>query len=297
MNKIYILIMCLCLFVGSTINASQIGTRIDLGETAINLFLNEQYNRAGFKRQITGNTSGVSYDITLQLPYVRLYDNQVKVCFGFKISSNVFNGVIEFEDNLSINVASVENLTLQGVSTAFKDKVNSLNINNVLKSAIITAWDSLKLEVYPLLLAEQANESLWFAERAISIVSPYFSANFKFLKGKLQVILNTHLNANEYYQAGLIKEGSMRYLQVKCGAQVDVKEANLYSTDGQLLQQVKNAGTCSKNGVLKIPFGNLWNTGYYVVKILFKTNDTFYVRNYTCLFSSSSFFNPLKSIN
>ncbi len=86
-----LLILLTTLLIVPNLKASDIvGTTIEITEDAINLFINDQYNRVGFVSNISGNISGVTYDITLNRPNIKLLDNQAKIVFGFKIVSNVF---------------------------------------------------------------------------------------------------------------------------------------------------------------------------------------------------------------
>jgi hypothetical protein len=281
LKKRMVLILLITLLIIPNLKASEIvGTTVEITEDAINLFINEQYNRAGFQSNITGNVSGVTYNITLHLPNVRLLDNQAKVVFGFEIESNVFNGFIEFEDGFSFSIPSINELSVKGVSQAFKDKVNSLDINPILKSVIISSWESLQLEVYPMNLAKKVENSDWLVERAISIVDPYFSISFDVDPGKLKIGLNTYLEGREYLVAGLFYETNKWWLKIGTGCQVEVKEIYLYNIAGQEIVHGTNLGTCPKNGGLSISINSSLSYQYYITKILYKTSDTFYLRGY-----------------
>ena len=117
-----------------------VGVTIDIPEGTINNFLNEQYTKAGFKRNIKGNIAGITYDITLQLPTVGLDTDNAQILFGFDIKSNVLNDHVSFSDALSFRIKSINNLTVEGISQNFVSKVNSLGIPTQLKQVIINAW-------------------------------------------------------------------------------------------------------------------------------------------------------------
>lgn len=299
MKNIILLFFCIVLFFVPSVQGSrQLNTVIEIGENGINLFLNEQYNQLGFKRNIAGNIGDITYNITLQLPYIRLLDNSAKVYFGFKIQSNIYNGWIEFEDNVSFSIPSIDNLTVKGLCENFRAKVNSSNLNSVLKSVIIGAWDGLQLEVYPMSLAKKLDNSVWFAERAINIVDPFFSIGFKSVVGKLQITLGTYLKAREYFVIKGFLDNRRPYIMVSCGTQVTVKEIQVYDLSGRLYGKIEDAGVCPKNGLLNISASCLnyftYNQ-YFIVKVLFTTAETFHVRNYKCLLGATV--NPNKSIN
>lgn len=279
LKRLIVLIFLFTLLIIPNLKASEIvGTTVELTQDAINLFINDQYNKVGFPSNINGNVNGVTYDITLFLPNVQLLDNQAKVVFGFIIASNVFNGFIEFEDGFAFTVPSIDELTVKGISQSFKIKVNSLNLNSVLKNAIIYAWESLQLEVYPMNLAKKVENSEWLVERAISVVDPYFSISFDIDPGKLKIGLNTYLESREYFIAGLFYETNKWWLKVGAGCQVEIKEVNIYGTGGILIYHGTNLGICPKKGILYIGVSPMLNQIYYVSKILYKTSDTFYVR-------------------
>jgi len=285
LKKITVLFLLTTLFVVTKIKASDtVGTTIEVTEDAINLFIIEQYNKLGFQNGISGSVNGVTYDITLLVPNVKLLTNQAKVTFGFKIESNVFNGIIEFEDELSFQVPSISELTVQGISQAFANGVNSLNINQNLKDVIISAWDGLQLEVYPMKLAKTIEDSEWLVERAINVVDPYFSVDFNVVTGKLRLGLNTYLEGNEYFRAGLFpKIAPFCDLKIQSGSRVEVKEFRLYTSDAKYIEGRTNLGTCPKNGELTIWLNHQFSFAYFMVRILFKKSNTFYLRTYQCV--------------
>ncbi len=257
----------------------KVGTTIELTEGAINLFINDQYNKAGIPNTINGNVSGVTYNIDLYLPNIRLLDNRAKIEFGFKIVSNVFNGDIGFEDDVSFFVPSIEELTLKGVSNNFKQKVNGLNLHQVLKTAIIGAWDGLELEVKQMALAEKLEkETEWLKERSISIVDPFFSLSFDVVPGKLNITVNTHLEGREYFINSLSHKDGKLKVRVGAGCQVKIKKINIYDSAGRLIRTRENLGSCPKKGILEINAGSSLAFGMYFTKILFETENTFYLR-------------------
>lgn len=278
------------------IKASDIvGTTIEITEGAMNMFINEQYSKIGLPNNINGSLNGVTYDINLYLPNIRLLDNQAKIEFGFKIESNVFNGEINFEDNISFSVPSINELTVKGVSDAFKDKVNSLNIHSVLKTVIIAAWESLQLEVYPMELAKKVENSEWLVERSISVVDPYFSVSFDVDPGKLKIGLNTYLEGREYLVAGLFYENSKWWLKIGAGCQVNIKEVYIYDSSGREIKHGTDLGICPKKGGLSIPISGSLAYAYYTTKILYTTSNTFYVRGYKSL--PGGYVQPNKILN
>ena len=258
-----------------------VSTSIEITEDAINLFINDQYNRIGFVNNINGSISGVTYDITLYRPNIKLLENQAKVVFGFKIVSNVFTGTLEFDDDFSFTVPPVDDLSVIGVSNAFTDKVNALSINAVLKTAIISAWKSLKLEAYPMGLAKKIVKSEYLNERSINIVDPYFSISFKSVPQKLQIELNTYLE-------GVAPQFGIRLrtdgiLDVGSKSKITVAEFELqWATGGQIYKYTPNV-ICDKNSTISIKHDPSTSFGVWIVRILFKTSNTFYLRYYKTL--------------
>ena len=282
-KRIALILLTTLLVVPNLKAADIVGTTIEVTEDVINSFINEQYNKVGFLKNISGSVSGVTYDITLDLPNIRLLNNQARIVFGFRIASNVLNDYIEFEDGFSFLVPSINELSVKGVSQAFTASVNSLNLNSILKSVIIAAWNGLQLEVYPMNLAKRVENSEWLVERAIFVVDPYFSVSFNVVPGKLKIGLNTYLEGREYLNAGLFLENNRWWIKVSASFQVEVKEIYLYTLSGKLIAHVTDAGTCPKRGSLSI----LTNLNLYYdlfpMRILYETSNTFYVRGYKIL--------------
>ncbi len=278
--KTIILVVLLDLFFLIPSKATEVvGTTIEISESAINLFIAEQYNNAGIEDHISGSLSGVSYDITLYLPHIKLLDNQATVEFGFQITSNVFIGYVEFEDNLSFYIPSINELTIKGISNMFAQKVNSLNINTVLKQVIIATWNSLELDAYPMELAKKVENSEWLVERSIFVVDPYFSISFDVDPGILKIVLNTYLAADEKFIAGGFYENNQHLIKIKTGCQVNVKEFYIYDTGANEIAHVTNAGICPKNAEISIPL-SCSPAPSSILKVLFTTSNTFYVRSY-----------------
>ncbi len=154
-----------------------------------------------------------------------------------------------------------------------------LNIHSVLKTVIISAWESLQLEVYPMKLAKKVENSKWLSERSISLIDPYFSVSFNVDPGKLKIDLNTYLESREYLVAGLFYENSKWWLKIGAGSQINIKEVYIYDSSGRLIKHGTDLGVCPKKGVLSIPINGSLAYAYYTTKILY-TNNTFYVRGY-----------------
>ncbi|CAL2094291.1 exported protein of unknown function [Tenacibaculum sp. 190524A02b] len=284
-NYLMILLCILQISMSKVKASNRTGTTVEVSEGAINMFINEQYNRAGFPSNINGSLSGVTYDIDLYLPNIRLLNDQAKVEFGFNIASNVFNGEISFKDDIRFSVPSINELTVKGVSVAFKHKVKALGLHPVLKTLIINAWDSLELEVYPMELAKKLENSPWLVERSISIVEPYFSVSFDIDPQKLKIGLNTYLESREYLVAGLFSDRNGLSVKIGAGCQVNIKELGLYDLNGRRIRHGVDLGTCPKKGGLTIPISGRIAYATYILKILYTTNNTFYLRGYKTVFN------------
>jgi len=264
-----------------------VSTTIKIPEDVINLFLMEQYNKIGFVSSISGSTNGITYKITLQLPSVKLEPNQAKILYGFKIESNIYDKVVEFQDGFSFSILSIENLSVMGVPQAFQDKVNSLNIHTVLKNAILGAWNTLQWEVYPMKLVEMAEDSELLFDKSIFFVDPLFSIDFQVVQSAIQVKINAHLEGQEFYAFGTFREtisGSTKgVIKMSSRSQVDVAKVDFYDTSSRLLWSGENLGIIPKKGVLVVecsaldflPYG-----GGGLAVVLYKTKDTFYLRKY-----------------
>lgn len=282
LKAIPVLLLLVLVCINSTYAQDKVSTNITLPQATINNFLNEQYNKAGFKRNIKGNVSGVSYDITLQLPELALSTDKATILFGFNIKSNVFNGEVSFSDDIAIKIKSINDLTVQGLSQAFATKVNSLNIPPVLKQVIIGAWQSLQLEVYPMQLAKKIEDIPWIRERAISIVAPFFSVSFRLYSKSMVIELGTYLEAEPPFSAaGIARTNNQWRLNIYSNIDMAVKEVKIYDLNGRYVAGGTNIGNCRKNENVSFPIGNAsFAYAFYVTKIIFETADTFYVRGY-----------------
>ena len=298
-RPLIILILALTNFSIVSLNASErVSTTIELSESSINSFINEQYNRIGFVNNISGSIEGITYDITLNLPYIKLLDNAAKIEFGFKIASNILNDYISFESDVSFNIPSIEDLSVKGICESFTEKINSLSINNVLKNVIIGAWNGLQLEVYPMKLAEKIENTQWLNERAINMVTPYFSISFDFDPGKLKIDLNTFWEGDLYQVVALKKNSSIRAtIKIKSSCQVDIKELHIYNMYTSLIYSGTDLARCYKNIPAEISVALNLSQAYYVVEVLYKTSNTFYLRSYSCFPDHIYYSGSVKDLN
>ena len=277
-----ILILALTNFPLISLNASErVSTTIELSENSINSFINEQYNRIGFVNNISGDIGGITYDITLFLPYIKLLDNAAKVEFGIKIDSNILNEYISFETDVSFNIPSITDLSVKGICESFTNKINSLPINDIFKNVIIGAWNGLQLEVYPMKLAEIIENTQWLNERAIIMADPYFSISIDVDPGKLKIDLNTFWDAHIYQNLALSRSGNNTIISISSGSQVDIKEIRIYDSSGRLFYNETDLGRCNKKSVVNITTNlSLSPSSWYITRVLYKTNNTFYLRVY-----------------
>ncbi len=296
---ILFIILLAILYCQSSRGEEVVRTNIEVTEDAINYFVNHQYNRAGFPQEIHGNELGIEYDITLNLPFIRLLNNQAKIEFGFRIESNIFNGTVEFEDNVAFIVPSIEDLTVKAISQSFVNRVNSLNIHTVLKNAIIATWQSLELEAYPMKLAKIAENTEWIAERNISVIEPYFSVSFNIESGKINIGLNTYLNGEaplftaylttkEDYENGVSETPTPDdYFHFYSPIKVTLKEIEVHLTNvGRIYKLTPNVvGSKKEKTFAKLDYNRLNPGNFYIVKVLYETGNTFYMRQYEILCS------------
>ena len=134
-------------------------------------------------------------------------------------------------------------------------------------------------------LAQKINQSDWMNERSINIVDPYFSISFNCVPQKLQIGLNTYLEGTApRFGIRLRNDG---YLDIGSKVQISIAEFQIQAIGGSVYSYTSQA-ICNKNGNTSINFGDKFSIGVKIVRILFKTSDTFYLRYYKTLCRESS---------
>ncbi|MFT6867940.1 MAG: hypothetical protein ACJA08_002787 [Cyclobacteriaceae bacterium] len=286
--KVYFLTIFFCSLFGTKVYAqgTEVGATFEITDVAVNMFLTEQYNKAGFQRSYTDNVGSFTFTVDLLLPEIAFLNNNAKIHFGFKVdaSNNAYDGILRFEDDFAfiIPTPSVSDVSVVGISEAFVSKVNSLSTHQEIKDAIIAEWEDLELEVYPEKLAKRISTT-WMENQSIKIVSPYFSIDVEVDPGKVKITTNTHLEGDELFEVRAVSSGGGEDIYTRGSKNFTVKRLEILSPTNPPQELVDIALNIDyEKGDLDGVF--LKTTNYaaanYYIRILYETPNTFHVRTF-----------------
>jgi len=272
-----------CILFSSLASAGNhtISTTVEVSATAINRYLNTQYNAAGFPQTVPVTYNGTNYTLALTLPQIILTQGSAKIQMIFDVNTATTN-VYHFEVDPSINIPSGQ-ITLAQVQAFLTDLPTQLNsvstIPQWVRDDVTTYYNSLGFTVYPTKLIDQVNSN-WFAQRRINTVSPYFALGWQVSQDLLSLVVSTYLNSQlPAFFTALVGQSGDDYICFMSNIQVTVKEALVVSGSTTLWHGYPNV-TCAKGGTVNIDMGDIGIKfgDSPIVKSVFTIDNTWYCR-------------------
>lgn len=263
-----------------------ISTTVELSSSAINRFLNTQYNETGFPRSFNVTQNGTTYTISLTLPEIILTPDNAEIRMIFDVNTGTIN-VYHFEVDPSIDIpqGQITEPQVQAFLTNLPTVLNNVTfIPQWVRNGIIQYYNSFGFDVYPSKLIDQVNTN-WFSQRAINVVSPYFSLGWQVSQDLLTFVISIYLNSQSPdFQTALLDPSSGDDLVFfKSNIQVTVKEVLVVSTGGGNIYYHGYPNTlCSKGGIVNIDMGllNLGTLNTYTVRAVYKIDNTWFCGEY-----------------
>lgn len=256
-------------------------TTVEISATAINRYLNTQYNSAGFPRSVEVDY-GSGYMLLLTLPQVILTPNNAKLQMIFDVWQDVTH-VYHFEIDPSLNVPSNQ-VTLPQVQAFLTDLVTQLNnvpgVPQWVKDAVTQNYNALGFNVYPSKLIDQINTTS-FAQQSVNVVSPYFALEWQAGQGVLDLLVYTYLTSSPPHFSFSAEQTSTGFdsLFVQSNLQATIARAYVYSEDGmtQYYSEGNLSVVCPKAWSVGLYLGDFTMPYKILLKVLLKTDNTWYV--------------------
>jgi hypothetical protein len=280
-----------------------ISTRVEVSETGINRFLQNQYSTNSIPQTVSGTINGVTYTLNLSLPKIILLQNEMKFHMEVGIVSSIGNSNIVVEPTINIPPWNISLTSISSTLANLSTVVNALSIDYRLKTAIINAYNSLNLTLYPSQLVKQVNTDL-FKQQSIKLVDPVFSIQVTILPGIMRFTLTTYLSSSapifKTFIGGYVGDDHIFF---SCNLQSTVKEIIVVNLGGTLLYHGYPNVVCQKYqtsaDVCDINMGDLGiGTGNsLIVKVRFETDNTWFSRTYSSVPVNQAWVLPTSSIN
>lgn len=279
-----------------------IAADIEITDTAINRFLQEQYNEANFPRVISGSIQNplppyqtINYTLTLDLPSIMLLDNAAKVRLVIDVTSDVGSYHLAIEPTLDIPPGNISTSRVTAILTDLPNVVQALPIDQWLKNALFAAYNSLELVMYPSKLIEEISDFDWLNQRRILVTDLALSWSVEpdLLKLAVSTTVNSalptfHASLSEYYH----DMGVLSNIEVTVVSAVIAEFGS-----GDIIWESDPNVICPKNGSIYIPTGNLeLSPTFYFIWVHFTIDDTFYIRKFK-VFPGSGWHGAANSIN
>lgn len=290
----FVLLLILLLFSPISINLAgdhTVQANIEITSTAINRYLNNQYNQIGFPRSFNVVYNGTTYTFSLTLPEIILTPNNAKLRMIFDINTGTSN-VYHFEINPSISIPP-DQITLGQVSAFLTNLVDVLNsitfIPQWVRDNIVQYYNSLGFIVYPSQLVDELDDE-WIRQRGLTIDPENIALSYQVAENAFKFILSIPIHAqaprffakityNQYLEPAVTIES----YDIDC----TIDEVRIFNSSGQNLQTWADNIELQK-GVVQWDYINfqLQPTQMYPIWILFRIGNyeehegTFYVRRY-----------------
>ncbi len=252
-----------------------VAARVEITDALINRFLDEQYQRAGFPRNLSGTTQGIDYNIVLYPPTIHFTNQAMYLHMGFDASASVGGALVgdysfDVTPGIDIQTCGITASMVTAFLTNLPIKIQALNLPLWLETLVIDAYESLELEIYPAQLLERV-EPDWFRQRSLNLSD--LGISWRFWDQTLQLSL----------LAGL--DGEPQNFRMFTYANATLIDANLearltdfqvYDPAGNLVLHESPNLTTVKDGTLVLDVG--WGVDTHTVNAEFKTDDTVFVR-------------------
>lgn len=262
-----------------------ISTTVEVTQTAINRFLQNQYNLNQIPNSVSGTISGVSYTLNLDLPEILLLQDAIELHMSLHIVSSIGNFDVTIEPTVNYPSWSISLTEVKSTLANFSTVVNALSLDSRLKTAIINAYNSLQLMMYPSKLISQVNTSL-FSRQSIRFIDASLQSSAT--PGILRFVITVTLSSAEpTFWVGLDGYVGDDYIDFKTNLDVNVKEVIVVSFDGTVVMYHGYPDvTCPKDQTVSIDMGDLGiGTGnFYIVKARFANDDTWFSREYPLVY-------------
>jgi hypothetical protein len=156
------------LFSESMCGVRTIRVPVELTETAVNRFLQKQYQEGGIPTNIPFNIGGVSGILNLSLPYVIFQTNSATVRLEIHITSTVGNYDVVINPTIGIDPGNINTAQVTAFLTNVPVLIQALpSIPQQVKDAIIQHYNNLNLVVYPSRLLNLVDNT-WLRERSMT---------------------------------------------------------------------------------------------------------------------------------
>lgn len=304
---VFLSILCLCvsqLFAEENSTNYTVSTTVEVTETAINRFLQKQYNDNVIPQTVIRSLDGVTCTLNLVLPRISLLQNAMQLHMEINIISNIGNASIVIDPTVNTPSWSISLTSISSTIANLTTVVNALSLDSRLKSAIITAYNSLNLTMYPSKLVKQINNDL-FAQKSINLIDPVFSVQTAVVPGVIRFTLSTYLSSStpnfKTFVGGY--EGD-DHIFFTSNLQVTVKEIIITPLGGNTILYHGYPNTvCPKylqsGGMADINIGNigLVTGSQVIVKVRFQTDNTWFSRIFNFATVNHAWVNSTSSIN
>ncbi len=283
-----IIVSMLCLWTGLLLADDEtnhtVSATIEITETAINRYLNTQYNATGFPRNIS--VAG-GYTISLTLPEVILTTGNAKLQMVFDVWQGptlLYHFIVQ--PSVDIPSGQISATQIQALLTNLQTTLDAVTpaLPSWVKTNITSNFPTtFGWNVYPSKLLDTLSTQ-WFGQRGLSVNVADLSLAWEAITGALRLTVSISLTSivpRFYAQIDFDDIGPAVKIR-SYNINVTVDEVRIYPLSGGLPLQTWADDVSLQKNATKWWYMNFSPspTQFYFVEILFRTDNTFMVREF-----------------
>lgn len=278
----FAIVVCIPLLTSNSFAGNHtIAATVEITSTAINRFLNTEYNSWGIPQYVNFPYSGVNYKLALALPQIILTPGNAKLQMTF----DLYNGstdVYHFVVDPSVNIPSgqVTSPQVQAFLTDLPTQINNISwLPPWVKDTLIHYYNSTVVNLYPSKLIDQVNTT-WLAQRSINVDS--LALGWQVGNGVLDLIVSTYLDAGvpKFWLAIGQTSSGQDSLFILSNIQATASEAIVLTLGLNVLYQGNPNISCPKTGGAASLYIGTLNLlpppTNYIARVVFLIDNTWY---------------------
>lgn len=170
---------------------------MEVTETAINRFLDAQYNSSNFPRSFNYYNNGINYNIALSSLSITLKSGNATLSMIINVThNNILDYNLELNPSIQIPSNQITTQQVQAyLSNLYITLLQNQYIPQWLRDQINNTYGAIGYVIFPSKMIDQVNSS-FLDKHSINIVSPYFALGWQVLDGSLLLQISTFLEAN-----------------------------------------------------------------------------------------------------
>lgn len=273
-----------------------VSSSIEISETAINKFLEQQFNLDSFQKNISGTMLGIgTYSVTITQPQLVLDTNTARIQFLTNVTTEIGSWQYLIDTPITISPVSISLSQIQGFLQNVPNIVDTWAVPTEIKPTIKSYLQGLNLQLYPKNLLASAN-SVIFDKTPLRLTDIGLSLSIQ--KGYLQITPSVNINSNGdiFY---LYIDWPNNKAKIRAFLPCTLVWVKIYDQQAFLAVSYTRETIVPKLVDTEFSCNGLDNLshGFYLAYALIRTENTFYIRKFKVTNFQTQWNIPLEGIN